>query len=46
MIKAGRLDPTPLITHRFTGLGAIEDAFNGMCEPKNDDVCKSIIYTE
>ena len=46
MIKAGRLDPTPLITHRFTGLEAIEDAFNVMCEPKNDDVCKSIIYTE
>ncbi len=46
MILAGRVDPTPLITHKFTGFEAIEPAFNIMCEPKVPEIVKPVIYTE
>ena len=36
MVKAGRVDPSKMITHRFTGLESIEEAFYIMAnKPRN-----------
>ena len=42
MVEAGRVDPEKLITHRFKGLEAIEDAFNLMVN-KPKDLIKPIV---
>lgn len=42
LIQYGRVDPTPLITHRFTGLNRVEDAFRLM-ERKPPELVKTIV---
>ena len=42
LIQYGRVDPTPLITHRFTGLDRVEDAFRLM-ERKPPELVKAIV---
>lgn len=44
LIQNGRLDPTPLITHRFNGFDKIEDGFNLMGDLRTPDVIKPIVY--
>lgn len=44
IIKAGRLDPTLLITQRLYGFEKVEDGFKLM-EHKTPDIIKPIIYT-
>ena len=47
IMKAGRLDPTKLITQRFHGFEHVMDAYALMdAYPKSDDVIKPIIYFE
>lgn len=43
IVKVGRLQPEKLITHKFNGFDAIEDAFNLMAS-KSPDIVKPIIY--
>lgn len=43
LIRSGRLDPTPLITHRLTGFEKIEDSFK-MMEFKTPEIIKPIVY--
>ncbi|MEG6611956.1 zinc-binding dehydrogenase [Pseudoclostridium thermosuccinogenes] len=45
MIKAGRVDPSRMITHRFKGLESIEDAFYLMAK-KPKDLIKPIVIME
>jgi threonine dehydrogenase-like Zn-dependent dehydrogenase len=45
MIQCGRLNPDKLITHKFYGLDAIEEAFYLMAE-KPKDLIKPIVYIE
>lgn len=42
LLQYGRVDPTPLITHRFTGLDRVEDAFHLMAE-KPPELVKTIV---
>jgi threonine dehydrogenase-like Zn-dependent dehydrogenase len=42
MVEAGRVDPSKLVTHKFHGLEAIEDAFNLMVD-KPRDLIKPIV---
>ena len=42
LIQYGRVDPTPLITHRFTGLNQVEAAFRLM-ERKPPEMVKTIV---
>lgn len=42
LIQYGRVDPVPLITHRFTGLDSVEDAFNLM-KNKPAELVKTIV---
>ena len=42
LIQYGRVDPTPLITHRFTGLNQVEAAFQLM-ERKPPELVKTIV---
>ena len=44
LVKYGKLDPTPLITHRFYGFDKIEDGFNLMGDLRTPDVIKPIVY--
>ena len=44
IIKAGKLDPTLLITQRLYGFEKVEDGFKLM-EHKTPDIIKPIIYT-
>jgi threonine dehydrogenase-like Zn-dependent dehydrogenase len=45
MVEAGRVDPGKMITHKFKGLQAIEDAFLLMAD-KPRDLIKPIVYFE
>lgn len=45
IMEAGRLDPTKLITHRFSGMEHIVDAYNLM-DVKTPEVIKPVIYNE
>lgn len=45
MIKYGRIDPTKLITHRFEGFDAIEDAFLLM-DSKPADLIKPAVFID
>lgn len=45
LIKYGRVDPSKLITHRFTGLDSIEDAFHLMTN-KPKDLIKPIVLMD
>lgn len=45
MVETGRVDPSKLITHRFKGLDAIEDAFLLMAD-KPRDLIKPIVLFE
>jgi threonine dehydrogenase-like Zn-dependent dehydrogenase len=45
MIEYKRIDPTKMISHRFHGLDAIEDAFNLM-DNKTPDLIKPIVYID
>ncbi|MCP1102065.1 threonine dehydrogenase-like Zn-dependent dehydrogenase [Aequitasia blattaphilus] len=45
MIKNGRVDPSKLITHRFYGFDAMEDAFKLMDE-KPADLIKPVVFIE
>ena len=45
MIKEGRVDPSKMITHRFEGLDAIEDAFHLMAN-KPRDLIKPIVIID
>lgn len=42
LLRYGRVDPTPLITHRFTGLDGVEDAYRLMAE-KPPELVKTIV---
>ena len=42
LLQYGRVDPTPLITHRFTGLDQVEDAFHLM-EEKPPALVKTMV---
>ena len=42
LLRYGRVDPTPLITHRFTGLDGVEDAYQLMAE-KPPELVKTIV---
>lgn len=42
LLQYGRVDPTPLITHRFTGLDRVEDAFRLMAE-KPPELVKTVV---
>ena len=42
LLQYGRVDPTPLITHRFTGLDQVEDAFRLM-EKKPPALVKTMV---
>lgn len=42
LLQYGRVDPVPLITHRFSGLSAVEDAFRLMAE-KPPELVKTIV---
>lgn len=45
LIRAGRIDPTKLITHTFHGFDKIEDAFLLM-DRKDPDLIKPIVYID
>lgn len=45
MVQAGRFEPEKLLTHKFYGFDAIEDAFNLMAG-RPQDIIKPIIYME
>ncbi|MDH6365260.1 threonine dehydrogenase-like Zn-dependent dehydrogenase [Enterococcus sp. PF1-24] len=45
MIKYGRIDTTKLVTHRFYGFAAIEDAFK-MMDEKPADLIKPVIFID
>lgn len=45
MIKYGRIDTTKLITHRYEGFAAIEDAFKIMDE-KPKDLIKPVVFID
>ena len=42
LLRYGRVDPTPRITHRFTGLDGVEDAYRLMAE-KPPELVKTIV---
>lgn len=42
LLQYGRVDPTPLLTHRFTGLDRVEAAFHLMAE-KPPELVKTIV---
>ena len=42
LLRYGRVDPIPLITHRFTGLDGVEDAYRLMAE-KPPELVKTIV---
>ena len=43
LLEYQRVDPLPLITHRFTGLDQVETAFHLM-ETKPPELVKTIIH--
>ena len=45
MIQYGRVDTTKLISHRFYGFDAIEEAFHIM-DTKPRDLIKPIVYCD
>ena len=45
LIKHGRIDPTKLVTHKFKGIGKIEEAFYLMRE-KPEDLIKPVVIME
>ena len=45
MVQAGRFSPDKLITSKFYGFDAIEDAFNLMASKPQDNI-KPIIYID
>ncbi len=49
MIRAGRIDPTPEVTHRFYGFDKIPEAYKCMDEKvdsEGNEVLKTVIYCE
>ena len=45
MVQAGRVDPSKLVTHKFYGFEAIEDAFNLMVD-KPRDLIKPVVLID
>ena len=45
IVKSGRLPVEKLISHKFYGFDAIEDAFNLMAG-KSSDIVKPIVYMD
>lgn len=45
IVKAGRVDPGKMITHKFSGLDSIEEAFQLMVD-KPRDLIKPIVIME
>ncbi len=43
LLRYERLDPLPLITHRFSGLDAVEDAYRLMAE-KPPELVKTMVW--
>lgn len=44
VIRAGRVDPTLLITHKLYGFEKIEDGFDLMGDMRTPEVIKPIVY--
>ena len=42
LLQYGRVDPVPLITHRFRGLGQVEEAFRLMAR-KPPELVKTVV---
>jgi threonine dehydrogenase-like Zn-dependent dehydrogenase len=43
LLRYGRVDPTPLITHRFEGLDGVKPAYRLM-EEKPAELVKAIVH--
>ena len=43
LLRYGRVDPVPLLTHRFRGLDGVEPAFRLM-EEKPPELVKAIVH--